>query len=100
MIKNKISFHNIMCRFEVVLKTSENINPRKEGVVFLRESVSVLVVECFSSFLMFSGTDLYSLLYDLKAARNNTFLKKKEMFHIWDDETKNLSPKTVQTSIN
>jgi hypothetical protein len=63
-------------RFQVIPKTSENINPRKEGAVFSRESASALLVECFFFFLMFfSGTDLYLLLYDLKVARNKNIQK-------------------------
>jgi hypothetical protein len=70
---NLINFCNIIAitrRFQVLPKISENINPRKEGAIFLRESASLLLVECFSSFLMFSVTDLYLFFYDLKAARN------------------------------
>jgi hypothetical protein len=70
---------NITHRFQVVPKTSENINPRKEGAVFSRESASPFLIECFSFFLMPSGTDIHLFLYDLKAARNIQINIKMEM---------------------
>jgi hypothetical protein len=67
--------------FQVVPKTSKNINPRKERVVFAlcasRESASASLVGCFSYFLMLYGTDIYLFLYDLKVVCNNLCTKTK-----------------------